>query len=121
MTAQELVPKKVFLCSLSPDFKEDIPWALKHFPDIVKYIGKRRFENVKTRSALAIAKKLTIPSVVFYGETEGKKFTQLKKRCEETVKLARKSKLIVVKDAPHKIDDPEYKKAIMKEIDTLKI
>ena len=113
MTTSRLGPEKVYLCSLSPDFKEDAS-SIKSYE--LKLIGKKRFADVKTRSAKKIAKELKIPSVLFYGEVEGKKYPQLKKRVEETVKLSSRTKLVIVKDAPHKIDHPEYIKAIKREI-----
>ena len=111
LTANILKPKKVFLCSLSPDFSEDQKLMT---PTIVKYIGKRRFADTKTRSGKKFAKELLIPSVIFYGEAEGKKYPSLKKRCEETAKLAKNSKLVVVKAAPHQIDFPSYIEVIKK-------
>lgn len=111
LTANSLKPKKIFLCSLSPDFIEDN----KHMKGwIKKYIGKNRFDDVQTRSGKKLAKNLSVPSVVFYGEKEGKRYPRLKVRCEETAKLAKNSKLIIVKDAPHQIDFPAYIEAIKK-------
>jgi len=112
-TASELEPKKIFLCSLSPDFKEDLnqmkPW-------IKRLVGKRRIEDINKRSAVKMAKELKIPVVIFYGEEEGKKFPALKKRAEETAKLATKAKLVIVESSPHLLNFPEYKKAIEKEL-----
>jgi esterase/lipase len=113
MSAAELKPKKIYLCSLSPHFKEDIK-AMK--PWIKKLVGQRRIADAKKQSALAIAKKLTIPSIIFYGEAEAKKFPQLVVRAKETVKYAKNVKIIIVKEAPHKIDHPEYMGAIIKEL-----
>lgn len=113
LIADEIKPKKLFLCSLSPDFSEDI----KFMPlEIKKYIGKRRFLDIKNRSGEELAKSLNFPVTIFYGEEEGKQFPQLKKRCEETVKLVPKAKLVVVKEAPHKIDFPSYIYAVKEEI-----
>jgi len=109
LSANVTKPKNIYLCSLSPDFKEDISLM---DTNIVKYIGKRRFADAYTREGKKLAKELVVPSVVFYGEAEGKKFPSLKIRCEETARLAKNSKLVVVKDAPHKIDFPEYIDAI---------
>jgi len=113
LTANELNPKKIFLCSLSPDFPEDTV-HMKRW--IMKYIGKKRFDDVKTRSGRKLAKELKVPSVVFYGEKEGKQYPRLKVRCEETVKLAKNSKLIIIKNATHKIDHPAYIEAVKKAI-----
>lgn len=112
ISANDLGLKKLYLCSLSPDFKEDLI-GMKSW--ILKYIGKKRVIDSKTRSGREIAKKLDIPAIIFYGEKEAKSFTNLKKRCEETVRLAQNAKLVVVKNAPHDISCPEYVEAIKKE------
>ncbi len=113
LISNEVKPKRLYLCSLSPDFSEDLKFISS---DIKKYIGKRRFSDIKNRSGKELANSLNIPITAFYGEEEGKQFPQLKRRCEETVKLARNAKLVVVKDAPHKIDFLGYVEAIEKEI-----
>lgn len=113
LTANFLKPKMIYLCSLSADFSEDHdamdPW-------VKKYIGKKRYADIKTRSGRKLARQLLVPSVIFYGGKEGREYPQLKKRCEETSRLARGSKLIIVKNSPHHIDFPEYVEAIKKEI-----
>ncbi|RJQ36692.1 hypothetical protein C4552_02245 [Candidatus Parcubacteria bacterium] len=111
MTAGEFKPKQLYLCSLSPDFREDRT-AMKSW--VRKLIGKRRFEDTRTRSARTIAQTLTMPTTIFYGAVEGRRFPQLKIRCEETAALAKRAKLIIVEDAPHKIDHPKYIEAIKK-------
>jgi pimeloyl-ACP methyl ester carboxylesterase len=108
-TAEKLHPRKLFLCSLSSDFKEDVA----SMSDTIKrYIGEKRVADCLTRSGKEIAKKLTVPTLVFCGEKEGRAYPQLKKRCEETVQLASNAKLIIVKDSPHDIAYPEYVMAI---------
>jgi esterase/lipase len=116
LTAQELKPKKIYLCSLSPDFREDLrvmsPWMRR-------LTGRKRRLDAKKRSGRAIAKNLSVPSAVFYGEVEGKRYPQLKRRCEETVRLAKHSALVVVSNAPHRIDHPNYIEALKKEFRNL--
>lgn len=114
--ASELLPNKIFLCSLSPDFREDVS-SMKLW--VQKLVGKKRLSDSNLRSGREIAKQLKVPSVVFYGEKEGKYYPQLKIRCEETASLAKNSKLIVIPKAPHKIDSPKYMKAIQKELENL--
>lgn len=109
LTASHLKPNQIYLCSLSADFKEDSVHMSKRSRI---YIGKRRYEDTKNRSGIKLAKELSVPSVIFYGEVEGNKYPTLRKRCEETSKLAKNSKLLKVKDAPHDISHPEYQKAI---------
>lgn len=114
LTANQLKPKKTYLCSLSPDFKEDtnsMPLWLK------KYIGKKRLTDVETRSGRVFAKQLSAPSIIFYGEEEKRESPSLKRRCEETARYAKNSRLVVIKGAPHKIDHPQYMEALKKELD----
>lgn len=113
ITANQLKPKKIYLCSLSPDFKEDVT---KMKPWVKRLIGKRRFQDAQRRSGKKIARELKVPSLVFYGEAEGKKFPQLRIRCEETVKIATKSRLVIVRGAPHNLSHPEYMKSLKKEL-----
>lgn len=117
LTANDLKPNKIYLCSLSPDFKEDLSNMKKW---LLKYIGKKRIKEIKNRSGEEIAKNLNIPSVIFYGEKEAEIYPQLKLRCEETAKLANNSKLIIVKNAPHRISDKEYEKALRQELEKVK-
>jgi esterase/lipase len=117
LSANIVKPRKIYLCSLSPDFKEDRKSMKK---DIIKYIGKRRFAEAYTREGKNFAKELKVSSVVFYGEAEGKKFPSLKIRCKETATLAKNSKLVVVKNAPHRIDFPTYIAAIKNVLSKIK-
>lgn len=114
LTSNEIRPKKLYLCSLSPDFSEDLK---DMSPDIKKYIGKRRCLDIRSRSGRKIAKELTKPTIIFYGEKEGEIYPALKNRCTETAKLASNAKLVVVKEAPHKINFPGYMNAIKGEIE----
>ncbi len=109
MSAEKLQPRKVFLCSLSPDFREDVSAMNDR---IKRYIGKRRLSDCKTRTGRHVAGKLTVPAVVFYGEIEGEMYPQLKRRCKETVKRAEKARLVVIKNSSHDISDPNYVEAI---------
>lgn len=115
ITANQVLPDKIFLCSLSPTFVEDQHWEKKW----IKYIGKRRYEDSLTRSSVRIARDIRVPSVVFCGEKEAIKYPALMKRCREVSKIAPQSKLVVVKDAPHQIDFPEYVSAIKRELSAL--
>lgn len=112
MVANFIHPNKIFLCSLSPDFEEDKEWNKKW----IRYIGKRRYEDSLTRSATDLAKRLQVSSVIFCGEKESILYPALFKRCSDTVELAKKSKLVMLEDTPHKIDFPEYVKKIKEEI-----
>lgn len=116
MTTKKLQPDKIYLCSLSPDFRED---SLAMNPQIKRIIGKRRFDDTKTRSGRKLASELKTPVVIFFGEEEAKMFPQIKIRSQETARLANKSKLIFIKNTPHKIDHQNYIEAIKKEVSKL--
>lgn len=116
MTTSELKPKKVFLCSLSPDFYED---RKSLTPQMIQYIGKRRFTELQTRKAVDVAKNLTISSVIFCGEKEAAQYPQLLHRCKETSTLAKNSKIIMVTGSPHNIGNAEYQKCIIQELEKL--
>lgn len=105
LTAKETQPEKLYLCSLSPYFKEDMK---KLRPDWQRKIGTRRIVDLKNHSFNRTVKEIKVPTVVLYGEAEGEKFPSLKKRCEAAHAALGKSKIIVVPEAPHKPDHPEY-------------
>ncbi len=112
ISAEKLQPKKIFLCSLSPYFKEDLKNEKQW---ILDYVGRKRVADFLLMRGKAIAKELKIPATIFYGEEEGRRYPKLKKRCEETASLVYKAKLVVVKNAPHDTSFPEYAEAIMNE------
>src|SRR3989344_6078254 len=51
LTASKLRPNKIYLCSLSSDFKEDRLHMSKRSKN---YIGKRRYEDTKNRSGVKL-------------------------------------------------------------------
>lgn len=111
ITATTLRPNKLLLCSLSPYFSEDLA-TLE--PSWEKFIGKRRLKDFRKFKARKIAQNLKAPTIIFLGEVEAR-FPQMKKRYTEIKKYAKQVKQILVKNAPHEIDYPEYVTAIKKE------
>ena len=108
ITAAELKPDKLALCSLSPYFKEDLSSLKSSWKEC---IGKRRLLDFKKYHFEKIYPKIHSETFVFYGEKEVK-YPSLKKRCEEAAASIRNTRLVVVPDAPHDIDHPNYQKAI---------
>jgi len=113
ISATVLRPEKLYLCSLSPDFREDLSYMK---PWIKKDLGKKRIADVKQRSGRGIAKMLRMPITIFYGEKEARRYPALKIRCEETAQLAKDARVVIIKNAPHDIHYPSYEAAIKKEI-----
>ena len=77
ISANDLKPDSLALCSPSPYFKEDIQY-LK--PSWKKEVGVNRIGDFKKYEAIKIAKKINLPTIVFYGTVEGEKYPQLKVR-----------------------------------------
>jgi len=109
ISAQRLQPDRLYLCSLSPSFREDLGTLKPYWKAL---IGKHRLQDFQKISAEQTAAKLKVPTTIFYGGSEAKKYPQLKVRCEEVSKAIKNAKLVFVEDAPHKIDHPNYVKAI---------
>ena len=109
ITADKLKPDSLYLCSLSPYFKEDLPTIKKSWR---RYIGKKRIEDFESYSGITLAKRISMPTVVFYGTQEAGKYPQLKVRCTETKNLNSNCRLIIAQNAPHEIDYPTYIEAI---------
>ena len=113
IAANEIKPDKLFLCSLSPYFSEDKKFIQKSSR---RFLGVHRLEDFKKYKAKCLAQTITVPTIVFCGEREGKRYPQLFKRCKETAAQLTQAKFIVVPDAPHEIDYPTYIQSIKKNV-----
>lgn len=111
ITATNLKPQRLVLCSLSPYFDEDLKTLRNSWK---KNIGVNRFEDFKKYKAEEIAIKIKIPTIIIYGSKEGNMYPQLKIRCVETSKQIPNAKLEVADNAPHEIDFPSYVATIKK-------
>lgn len=113
ISAKNLQPDRLILCSLSPYFKEDhkdLKWWWKGV------VGVNRMTDFKKYSANALAKQVKAPTMMFYGSVEGIKHPMMKKRIVAVAKLIPGTKVIVVSEAPHDIGHPEYFKAICEHV-----
>lgn len=105
MTARQLRPRRIALCSLGPDYKEDQATTI---PAHVRFMGKRRFEDMATRSADDLARGLTMPCAVIFGAAEAAQFPALSVRGNAAVKWAENATLHIAPNAPHQFDFPTY-------------
>ena len=110
--AAEVNPKQLLLFSLSPYFKEDMPLPLKY----EKWAGKRRIENFKQVSFNELAAKIKCPTLLLIGSKEISKYKDMNHRSTEANKRIKNSKLIVVNNIGHNVDNPGYIKVIKKEL-----
>jgi pimeloyl-ACP methyl ester carboxylesterase len=113
MASSAIRADKLYLCSLSPDFSEDIdmmpPW-------IMRYIGKRRYTEAQTRRSTILARTLQTPTILFYGEAEGIAFPSLKICAERVARIAPHAIAHEIPGASHDISHAAYQEAIIRAI-----
>ena len=102
ITANDVKPKCLILCSLSPWFKEDLPYIPKRWR---RYVGKKLWKDLNKYSFNKIVKNNKLKVILLVGEKEGKE-------CIRRAKLANKklehSKLITIEKTRHKMSDERY-------------
>ncbi len=106
ISANEIKPKKLILCSLAPWFKEDLPKLKKSW---LKLAGKRQVKNLKKYSFKKISRKIISKTILIYGSKEAK---ELENKVKETHKKIKNSELIAIPKVKHKIADERYLKTI---------
>ena len=105
--SKEFSFKKIFVCSLSPYYSED----LKFMPKVIIRHGKKRVADFKKYKFPA---NIKIKAVFMVGDSEWK-FAQ--KRVGERFKKWKGTKsLKIINDSNHDIGNPEYLKEIKKEL-----
>ena len=114
LSAASLKPNVIYLCSLSPFFKED----KGKFPDkyVVNHFGKRRAEDLWSYSANKIAddiNKTKVKTFVLYGQKEHKTSPNLVARAKDTAKRVKDSSLTEIPNAPHDLEDKVYSSALV--------
>jgi len=102
----KLKPKKLFLCSLSPYFKEDV-FKLKSWQK--KAVGKKRIQDVENFSFKKLVKNINCKTFLFVGEKE---LTLVTERVKEANKKIRNSKLIIVPNTKHDFGNENYLRCI---------
>lgn len=107
-------PDKIYLCSLSPFFKED----RVSYPDsyAIKFFGKRRTKDFRSYSADSLAREIAqqkIPTTVVYGEKERQTSPVLAARCQQTSQAIPDSELIEIPNCPHNMVEAVYSQAML--------
>lgn len=106
ISSQTLKPKGIFICSLSPYFKEDLNHVKKWW---LKYIWKNREKDFKTFIFENIAKNISCESVIFVWDKEDEVVLN---RATEYINKVKNSKLIIVDKCAHDISKPQYLEVI---------
>lgn len=102
ISAIKIKPKMLFLCSLSPYFKEDLELmkvSWKHG------IGRKRMEDLKNFSFQELSKNINSKTLLIVGEKEP---SEIHKRTNSVHKRVKNSKLFIVKNSKHNISQKEY-------------
>jgi len=108
LAAKYYSPKKLLLFSLSPYFAEDLPYVKKPW---LKWAGKHRVATFKHLKMNELAVKIQCPTVIFIGDKEVSKYSDMKRRTREAHKRIQGSKLVIIKGVKHDVGDPLYVKA----------
>lgn len=113
ISAAEIDPRILFLCSLSPFFKED----LENLPKYVKKdIGKKRLEDLGRYSFKELVEKIDCRTILVAGEKEPR---DLLERVKNTHKKIKDSELFIINKARHNISQKEYWNELCEIISTL--
>jgi pimeloyl-ACP methyl ester carboxylesterase len=115
LTAVEIKPDLILLCSLSPFFKEDKTktWPPQYYD---RLIGKQRLKDISSYSIQTLADNINLHNIivkVLYGEREHISSPRLVKRAQDTAKLLHNSTLVEIPDASHNFNDAKYIKGII--------
>ncbi|OGH14895.1 MAG: hypothetical protein A2687_04590 [Candidatus Levybacteria bacterium RIFCSPHIGHO2_01_FULL_38_26] len=113
--ASKLKVKTLFLCSVSPYWKEDMKFILKSW---AKGVGKRRMEDFAKLSRIEIGKTVKAKkAVILVGTMERDRMIKASKDIYD--KLNSDKNLIIIKGAGHNIARKKYFDEIKKQINRL--
>jgi hypothetical protein len=98
-------PGKLYMCSISPFFKEDIISRA----EFIQSIGKRRWLALKKISFEMLAKDITCKTIIVVG---GDELPSVKKRAKAAKKCIRTSQLFIAKGATHNLLDEGYNETL---------
>lgn len=99
-------PTAQFLCSLSPFFKEDLPFIKKWWKNL---LGIRRYNDFQSFSCTAIAQRIQCKTILFAGTREGPEVERTARRAHQHIKH---STLFMIDGARHDISQDVYAQAI---------
>jgi pimeloyl-ACP methyl ester carboxylesterase len=115
VAAAKRLPAETWLFSLSPTLADDRELTQ---PDknTLRTVGRRRLRAFAKLDYQATTRNVTCKTLIFYGEREGKRYPELKRRCEITATRLANAKLIIVPGAGHDVAHAEYIATIEKNI-----
>lgn len=117
ISAADTKPDALYLCSLSPFFKEDRGKRPDSYG--INIFGKRRMEDLWSISAQNITdgiSRLNIYTVVVYGQKEHQTSSTLVARCKNTAKQIHNAEIFELPNAPHSMTNEVYSQELLKYI-----
>jgi pimeloyl-ACP methyl ester carboxylesterase len=111
--SHHLRPRRLFLCSLSPYFSDFIS---KDKAAMERELGKRRARDFANIHFRMIIRNIRARTELFVGDNESASVVKIARRTHRSVPGAR---LVVVKNAAHKLDNENYLAAVIKRIYTI--
>lgn len=97
-------PAELWLFSLSPYFKEDIPKDKRDW----RGLGHRRIQAFKERLTEDVFKSIRCPTSIYFGEVEAKKYPEIYNRSVRAHSLISNSKLITIPNSGHDVTNINY-------------
>lgn len=102
ISASKIQTKMIYLCSLSPYFKEDLKFLKKSWKN---YIGKKRFDDFKNFSFNKLSKIINCKTILLLGDKEP---IEVNKRVNDANKKIKNSELFIGNNTKHDISQKEY-------------
>lgn len=109
----QLQPNHLYLCSLSPYFREDLPRTPEKW---LKNLGKKRTKDFYNFSFNTIAQQSSCPVTLLAGSLEMENYPTLKQRVLQAQSAMPNAKYLCIQGAHHNIGQPEYIAAIHTEL-----
>ncbi|MFZ2126204.1 MAG: alpha/beta hydrolase [Candidatus Microsaccharimonas sp.] len=107
-------PSALWLFSLSPFFSEDLK-SEGFKQSWLRQVGHRRVDTFKKLSFTKLVKKISVDTILFYGDMELKTWSDISYR-DRATKALPKMKKVIIKGAKHDVSSNTYIAAIKETI-----
>lgn len=111
LVSAERNPAELWLFSLSPYFAENFETEYMK-PSWLRYLGARRVSEFRNLSFKTLAKRVTCPTLLFYGSEEFDKYPIMKRQASMAHNSIANSILTVIPKVGHDVARPAYITAI---------
>ncbi len=113
ISSAKINPKMQILCSLSPYFKEDLPYLREWWKQLE---GKRRMDDFKNYSFKEISSKTNCKTILLVGSREPR---DVIRRVNDAHKRLKGSRLVTIENIGHDIFNKRYQNKLAEIISKL--